>query len=64
MFTSTEKVYEPTNHIACSAVNSIRAFIATNTAELNNKEVFILPSIFWRQQISWSYCATSLTQFE
>jgi len=27
-------------------------------------EVSILPPIFWRQQIGWSYCAASLTQFE
>jgi len=26
-------------------------------------EVFILPPIFWRQQIGWSYCADSLMQF-
>jgi len=28
------------------------------------KEVSILPLIFWLQQIGWSYCAASLTQFE
>ena len=31
----------------------------------NFKEVVpILPPIFWRQQISWSYCAPSLRKFE
>jgi len=49
--------------VAC-ACYGIQAIINHPCSHHFKKVVSILPPIFWQQQIGWSYCAASPTQFE
>ena len=65
----TKKFFSTLNEVQQPVVSVSKTAQLTNLTQSgltnsNKKLVSILPPIFWRQQIGWSYYAASLMQFE